>query len=154
MKTTRLFMMLICCVLSSQAFGQHVFPDVIDNCYLDQFVYETDEILAKLEDEKIIETVTASWDEKTKKNAEGILGFQVLVDNRGTSCLMSIRNETNIKTKKMNLAGSINDNLKWPRMQQKVSVIVVMEFKEGEITMKRMGTKDMKTLTEVGGEGN
>ena len=147
-------MMLICCVLSSQAFGQHVFPDVIDNCYLDQFVYETDEILAKLEDEKIIETVTASWDEKTKKNAEGILGFQVLVDNRGTSCLMSIRNETNIKTKKMNLAGSINDNLKWPRMQQKVSVIVVMEFKEGEITMKRMGTKDMKTLTEVGGEGN
>ena len=151
MKTTRLFMMLICCVLSSQAFGQHVFPDVIDNCYLDQFVYETDEILAKLDNEKIIETVTASWDEKTKKNAEGILGFQVLVDNRGTSCLMSIRNETNIKTKKMNLASSINDNLQWPRMQQKVSVIVVMEFKEGEITMKRMGTKDMKTLTEVGG---
>ena len=70
------------------------------------------------------------------------------------SCLMSIRNETNIKTKKMDLTNSINDNLKWPRMQQKVSVIVVMEFKEGEITMKRMGTLDMKTLTEVGGEGN
>tara|TARA_A100000171_G_scaffold35578_1_gene34120 strand:- start:659 stop:1123 length:465 start_codon:yes stop_codon:yes gene_type:complete len=154
MKTIRLFFLLLCFCFSHQAFAQHVFPDVVDNCYLDQFVYETDEILAKLDNEKIIEVVTASWDEKTKKNAEGILGFQVLVDNRGTSCLMSIRNETNIKTKKMNLVSSINDNLKWPRMQQKVSVIVVMEFKDGEITMKRMGTKDMKTLTEVGGEGN
>ncbi|MGW8121254.1 hypothetical protein ACV07N_01245 [Roseivirga echinicomitans] len=151
MKTTRLFSLLLCLSVSSQAFAQHVFPEVVDNCYLDQFVYETDELLAKLENEKIIEIVTASWDEKTKSSAEGILGFQVLVDNRGTSCLMSFRNETNIKTKKLNLVNSVNDNLKWPRMPQKVSVIVVMEFKKGEITMKRMGTKDMKTLTEVGG---
>jgi hypothetical protein len=31
---------------------------------------------------------------------------------------MSLRNATNIKTKKMNIVESINDNLKWPRISE------------------------------------
>ncbi|MFT6970779.1 MAG: hypothetical protein ACJAXX_001345 [Roseivirga sp.] len=88
---------------------------------------------------------------KTKKNAEGFLAVQILVNNRGTSCLMSVKNNTNIKTKKMNLANSINDNLKWPRMPQKVSVIAVLTFEDGKIELKRMGTKDNKKIIEIGG---
>jgi hypothetical protein len=135
--------------LSTHAFSQHVYPEVIDNCYLDQFVYESDSLIAKLDKDKIIEVITASWDEKTKKSADGFLGLQVLVNNRGASCLMSIQNETNMKTKKMNLTESINDNLKWPRMPQKVSVIMVLTFNKGEIELKRMGTIDKKSLVEI-----
>lgn len=134
---------------SSPLFSQHVYPEVIDNCYLDQFVFEKDHLLAKLDNNKIIEAVTGNWDEKMKKSATGVLGLQILVDNRGSSCLMSVRNDTNLKTKKMNLAQSINDNLKWPRMQQKVSAIVVLLFKDGEIEIKRMGTVDNQNLIEI-----
>jgi hypothetical protein len=151
MKPIKHIFIITALCLSSQAFAQHVYPEVIDNCYLDQFVFESDSLLAKLENEKIIEVITASWDEKTKKNAEGFLGIQILVNNRGASCLMSVRNETNIKTKKMNLAASINDNLVWPRMPQKVSVIAVITFKDGEIELKRMGTKDKQSIIEIGG---
>lgn len=149
MKIFKYSISLVLIVLCTQVSAQHVYPEVIDNCYLDQFVYESDSLLAKLENEKIIEVITASWDEKTKKSAEGFLGLQILVNNRGASCLMSIQNGTNMKTKKMNLTESINDNLKWPRMPQKVSVIMVLSFNKGEIELKRMGTIDKKSLVEI-----
>ncbi|MFT6216114.1 MAG: hypothetical protein ACJAS3_002522 [Roseivirga sp.] len=151
MKAFKYFLAIVLFGFSTEAFSQHVYPEVIDNCYLDQFVYESDSIIAKLENEKIIEVITGSWDAKTKKNAEGFLGVQILVNNRGASCLMSVKNNTNIKTKKMNLANSINDNLKWPRMPQKVSVIAVLTFEDGKIELKRMGTKDNKNIIEIGG---
>ena len=153
MKSLRLTFFALFLFSSLSAFSQHVYGEKIDNCYLDQFIFESDKIIAKLDNEKITEVVTTGFDAKVKKGIEGILGFQVLVDNRGNSCLMSVRNDTNQKTKKLNLASSINDNLKWPRMAQKVSVIVVMEFeKGGEITVKRMGTVDNKNLIELSGE--
>jgi hypothetical protein len=149
MKTMKYFLALLLLAIGTKAFSQHVYPEVIDNCYLDQFVYESDSLIAKLDNDKIIEVITASWDENTKKSADGFLGLQVLVNNRGASCLMSIQNGTNMKTKKMNLTESINDNLKWPRMPQKVSVIMVLTFNKGEIELKRMGTIDKKSLVEI-----
>uniref|UniRef100_UPI0040489269 hypothetical protein n=1 Tax=Roseivirga sp. TaxID=1964215 RepID=UPI0040489269 len=146
MKAQKLFIALLFLGFGTQAFSQHVYPEVIDNCYLDQFIFESDSTIAKLDKDKIIEVITAGWDEKTLKNADGVLSLQVLVNNRGASCLMSIQNETNMKTKKMNLTETINDNLKWPRMPQKVSVLMVLTFDKGEIDLKRLGTKDKKTL--------
>lgn len=146
MKAQKLFIALLFLGFGTQAFSQHVYPEVIDNCYLDQFIFESDSTIAKLDKDKIIEVITSGWDEKTLKSANGMLGLQVLVNNRGASCLMSIQNETNMKTKKMNLTETINDNLKWPRMPQKVSVIMVLTFDKGEIDLKRLGTKDKKSL--------
>jgi hypothetical protein len=149
MKTMKYFLALLLLAIGTKAFSQHVYPEVIDYCYLDMFVYESDSLIAKLDNDKIIEVITAAWDEKTKKSADGFLGLQMLVNNRGASCLMSIQNGTNMKTKKMNLTESINDNLKWPRMPQKVSVIMVLTFDKGEIELKRMGTIDKKSLVEI-----
>jgi len=146
MKAQKLFIALLFLGFGTQAFSQHVYPEVIDNCYLDQFIFESDSTIAKLDKDKIIEVITTGWDEKTLKSAEGVLSLQVLVNNRGASCLMSIQNETNMKTKKMNLTETINDNLKWPRMPQKVSVIMVLTFDKGKIDLKRLGTKDKKSL--------
>ncbi|MFT6970780.1 MAG: hypothetical protein ACJAXX_001346 [Roseivirga sp.] len=67
MKAFKYFLAIVLFGFSTEAFSQHVYPEVIDNCYLDQFVYESDSIIAKLENEKIIEVITGSWDAKLKR---------------------------------------------------------------------------------------
>ena len=149
MKATRYFFITLLLCLVQAAFSQNVYPEATNHCYLDQFVLESDSIIAKIDNEKIIEAVTGNWDAKTKSKIEGVLGLQILVDNRGNSCLVSYRNDTNQKAKKLNLESSVNDNLKWPRQPKKVSAIVVLEFDKGEITARRMGTTDYVNLVEL-----
>ncbi len=147
MKSVLFFALLFC--LSSTAFGQHVYPEVFDNCYLDEFVFEKDKITVPQDPERIKEVVTMGWDKKMLKGAEGYLGLQILIDNRGRSCLMSVRNDTNLKLKKMNLEENINNNLKWQSLSTKVSAIILLEFVKEDIIVKRLGTKDNVNLVEI-----
>lgn len=149
MKKLKHLLFALLMISSVQSFAQHAYPEVTNNCYLDQFVLESDSIIAKIDKAKIIEAVTQGWDSKMKNKTEGVLGLQILVDNRGNSCLISYRNDTNQKPKKMNIEGNVNDHLKWPRQSIKVSAIAVLEFKDGEISVKRMGTKDYVNLVEL-----
>lgn len=149
MKATHYFFTALLLGLSQAAFSQNVYPEVTNHCYLDQFLLESDSIIAKIDKDKVIEAITGNWDAKIKNKIEGILGMQILVDNRGNSCLVSYRNDTNQKAKKMNIEGNVNDNLKWPRQPKKVSAIVVLEFKKGEIIVRRMGTTDYVNLVEL-----
>ena len=135
--------------LISQVSAQHVYPIKFDNCYLDQFKFETDEIVAKIDTKTIIETITKGWTSKMKKEAIGDLGLQVLVDKRGNSCLVSVRNDTNLKLKKMKLNGNIDNVLQWPRQVDKISTLILLQFEDGEISVKRLGTVDKVNLTEI-----
>jgi len=83
------------------------------------------------------------------KGAEGFLGLQILIDNRGRSCLMSVRNDTNLKLKKMNLEENVNNNMKWQTVAKKVSAIILLEFDGEEIDVKRLGTVDNVNLVEI-----
>ena len=143
---------LLCLTLflaSASLQAQYVYPERFeDNCYLDEFEYESTEIIAKLDESVLIETITQGWSEKMIKGAEGNLGMQILVDERGRSCLVSVRNDTNLKLKKLNLIENVGQ-LKWNRLSEKISAIVVFVFEEGEIQVKRLGTTDQKTLTEI-----
>lgn len=133
-----------------EASAQFVYPIKFDNCYLDQFIFETDELVAKIDTNILIETVTKGWTSKMKKEAIGDLGLQVLVDKRGKSCLVSVRNDTNLKLKKMKLSANINNVLEWPRQSDKISTLILFQFEEGEsINVKRLGTVDKINLTEI-----
>ncbi len=149
MKSPKYFVAAILLFITQAAFSQNVYPEATNHCYLDQFLLESDKIIAKIDNDKIIEAVTGNWDSKTKDKIEGVLGLQILVDNRGNSCLVSFRNDTNQKTKKLNIEANVNDNLKWPRQPKKVSAIVVLEFSKGEIKARRMGTTDYVNLVEL-----
>lgn len=146
MRSPKLFITTLLLLAAQAVFAQNVYPEATNHCYLDQFVLESDSIIAKLDKEKIIDAITGNWDSKLKEKIVGVLGLQVLVDNRGGSCLVSFRNDTNQKPKKLNLEENISNNLKWPRQSKKVSAIIVMEFNKGEISLRRMGTKDYVNL--------
>ncbi len=146
----QLLMLLICLTgMGLELSAQYVYPEKYDQCYLDEFKFETDKLIAIIEQESLIKTITEGWNKKMKDNAVGYLGLQILVDRRGQSCLMSVRNDTNMKVKKMNLSSNVNNNLKWPRMSEKISAIVLLHFEEGKISMKRLGTQDMVNLKEI-----
>jgi hypothetical protein len=149
MKTAKLLFSALLMFFCVQVYAQNAYPEATNNCYLDQFTLESDAIIAKIDNQKIIDAVTKSWDAKMLKKIEGVLGLQILVDNRGNSCLISYRNDTNQKSKKLNIENNVNDNLKWPRQSTKISAIAVLQFKEGKITAKRMGTTDYVNLVEI-----
>jgi len=56
MKRLLIFSTLLCLTLS--AYSQHVYPEVFDNCYLDEFIFEQDKILVPQDEGMIIEIVT------------------------------------------------------------------------------------------------
>ena len=56
---------------------------------------------------------------------------------------------SNMKPKKMNLEGNINDHLEWQRLANKISVIILLEFDGENISVKRLGTLDMVNLVEI-----
>lgn len=128
--------------------AQYVYPEKFDHCYIDEFKFEETEIIAEVDDEKLKEAIIAGWDSKMLDKGEGNLGLQVLVDRKGNSCLMSVRNDTNMKMKKMNLVENIGQ-LKWKGQTDKISAIILLHFEKGEITIKRLGTTDMVNLVEI-----
>ena len=147
MKRIVIFSVLLCFSVITK--GHYIYPEIYKNCYVDQFDFEKDKIIVPQEAERIIEVVTMGWDEKVLKKAKGFLGLQMLIDKKGKSCLMSVRNDTNMKPKKMNLEGNINDHLEWQRLANKISVIILLEFDGENISVKRLGTLDMVNLVEI-----
>jgi hypothetical protein len=141
--------MLIAFIATGSLSAQHVYPEKFDNCYLDEFKFEETSIIAEIEDKVLTQVITEGWDDKMLKKAEGYLGLQILVDRRGKSCLMSVRNDTNMKLKKMKLNENIDNNLKWKGQEDKISVIVLLQFEGDQITVKRLGTTDMVNLVEI-----
>jgi len=149
MRRPTIFLLLATVFAMANLNAQHVYPEKFDHCYLDEFKFEETSIIAQIDNEEIKKVVTKGWDAKMLKGAEGNLGLQILVDRQGRSCLMSVRNDTNLKMKKMNLEENINNNLKWKGQQDKISAILLLQFEKGEITIKRLGTTDMVNLVEI-----
>lgn len=149
MRRPTIFLLLTALFTIGSLKAQYVYPEKFEHCYLDEFKFEETSIIAQIDNEEIKKVLTEGWDSKMLKGAEGNLGLQILVDRQGKSCLMSVRNDTNLKMKKMNLEEKINNNLKWKGQSDKISAILVLHFEKGEISIKRLGTTDMRTLTEI-----
>lgn len=53
------------------------------------------------------------------------------------------------EAQKMKLNENIDNNLKWKGQEDKISVIVLLQFEGDQITVKRLGTTDMVNLVEI-----
>ena len=51
-------------------YGQYVYPERFENCYLDEFKYEETRIIAEIDNEKLKSVITSGWDDKMLKKAE------------------------------------------------------------------------------------
>ena|SRR5690554_1163261 len=138
-------------ILGTKSFSQNIFEEVFEGCNTNRFVMEKDSLTIKVkEDNDILHLLANGFDKKVVKEIRGVLACQIIVDLEGNSCLLSIENQSNIKTEMLNIKNIIDDNLKWYKPREKTSVIFAVKFYGNEVELKRIGlnSKGFHDLTE------
>lgn len=149
MRIIQLILSVICLATTLEGYSQNIFPEKFDGCLTDRFALESDSTTARIQDEHLIEVVMESLDNKTKEKIRGTLSLQIIVDGDGNSCLMSLKNDTNIKTKKLDLKQQIDEGLKWDKPHEKVAAIVVFKFVKNGVKFKRLGMNAKRGVHEL-----
>lgn len=137
---------LLLCIfaVSNDAFSQYIFSETYTGCDTDRFTLESDSCIAKITDEDFISVITSGFTDKVKNKIKGTLSLQIIVDPQGNSCLISLKNETNVKTRRLKLKQAIDNFLKWETSYKKVAAIVLLDFDEEDIQLTRFGMNSEK----------
>ena len=122
-------------------FGQNLYPEKFDECNLNKFCLDCGDIKAQ-PPQTFINDLISNLNERSINKINGDIEVQILIDSLGTPCLLSAKNETNIKSKKLNLKNGINSTKKWsPAMSkgksQQVSVSLLLTFSKGTVSVQR-----------------
>jgi hypothetical protein len=149
MRIINIVFLVVCLIESLAGYSQAIFPEKFDGCITDRFALESDSTTAKIQDAQLIEVIVKSFDNKTKEKVRGELSVQIIVDLDGNSCLISLKNDTNIKTRNLNIKQYIDQALKWDKPRQKVAAIVVYKFEKNIIKFKRLGLNAKRGVHEL-----
>ncbi|PKO99296.1 MAG: hypothetical protein CVU03_02380 [Bacteroidetes bacterium HGW-Bacteroidetes-2] len=133
---------------SLNTFAQDIFEKKFENCDTEKFVMESNTISVKQKTD-FVNILATNFDKKTVKEIRGLLSLQVIVNEEGGSCLLSIDNETNIRTEDLNLKMIIDNEVKWYKPKEKTSVILAIKFYGNEVELKRIGLSSEKGFHEL-----
>ncbi len=131
------------------ASAQHIFREKLTLCNATPFVMETDTTTAKVADTTFVRIIKQCFDPRIKTVIQGKLLLQILVDQRGRSCLLSYENNTNLPNHVMKLEETINKELMWSVVSQVTCAVVRVTITKDEITIKRLGINQNKTWIEL-----
>ncbi|PJJ59074.1 hypothetical protein [Hymenobacter chitinivorans] len=145
----RLLVTLFCLLLATSSYGQNLFPEKFKGCNTDQFALERDTVTAKTDTQALLTLVTSALSTAEAQKLRGTLLLQIIVDNDGNSCLISLQNETNVRTSKLRLKENIDGKLHWEKSRAKVAAVVLLKFEEGTTTLKRLGMDGKKGVHEL-----
>ncbi|OWW24540.1 hypothetical protein B4Q04_14580 [Zobellia sp. OII3] len=144
----RKIVIILLILSANQIYCQNIFTEKFDLCNTTYFETESDSVLAKPISDFVNVIATNLNDDKVK-TIRGILSLQIIVDEDGRSCLLSVENNTNIETDELFLKTSIDDNLLWHKLNRQVSVIVAIKFYGNEVEIKRIGISKEKGFHEL-----
>lgn len=136
MKVTLL--LLFCCI-SAAINAQRVFPEKFANCQASPFSFETDSIVAKVDNKQLVNLIFQSLDTQARASIEGYLMLQVVVGLDGRSCLLSLENKTNIPTSQTSLKSVIDSELVWQKPSRTTSAILLVVIGKNGVAVKRFG---------------
>lgn len=142
MKKSNLLVSIIVIVSFGNAFSQNLFDTEYDNCNVYQFSFEKDTVTADIPEAELVRVITGGFEESVKTEIRGTISLQILIDDKGNSCLQSLKNETNVELKKLHLKESVNDSLVWGIPFNKLAVVILLRFEENKLTVKRLGLTD------------
>lgn len=143
-KPTNIGLCLFLFFATNSAIAQNLFPEKFDGCTTDQFALESDTTTAKFDSDEFIIQLTKHFGTKLSKKIKGELQLQIIVDLEGNSCLISLKNETNVKTEKLDLKKWIDESVKWQIPTKKVSPIIYLDFSKSGIKFSRIGLNGKK----------
>lgn len=142
MKKVVLFVVFL--FITKFSYSQNIFPEKFSGCVTDHFALESDSLVAKTDVPVFIKTIISSLDAKSKSKIKGILSLQIIVDMDGNSCLISIKNDTNIKSSKFELKEIIDETIKWNNPSKKVSPLIQLKFNSNSVQYIRLGINAKK----------
>lgn len=151
-RTKRPFNKLIFLILFSISFGsqaQNIFDEKFKGCNTDRFATEKDSIEVREIDKDLVYVLANNLEIENVRKIKGLLSFQIIVDLNGKSCLLSVNNETNIPTEKLNLKEIIDKNLNWEKPTEKTSVLVTLMFYGTSVEKKRIGMSSEKGFHQI-----
>ncbi|MDC8006253.1 hypothetical protein POV27_19525 [Aureisphaera galaxeae] len=135
---------------SLNANAQNFFSEKFENCNVNGFAIESDTVTAKVSNVRLIKILTKGLDEKTINRLKGDFRLQIAVDSMGNSCLVSLQNNSNLKTEKSELKKAIDNDLVWERPKKEVFAYVVFRFKRGGLVeITRMGMNGSRGIHEL-----
>ena len=136
-KITLIFLFIV--LNKTLMLSQNLFPEKYVGCSTESFSLEMDTVRAKINVQDFIKTIFQNVSEKTKNKIEGELFLQILVDLEGKSCLISLENKTNIKTKRLNLKETIDNKIMWSKPKEMVSPVIILRMKSKQVFFSRWG---------------
>ena len=142
------FLLIFLMQFVSQIYSQNIFDEKYDGCNTDYFVMESNKISVKMKSD-IVRIFLNDFDKETVNNIRGVLALQIIVDTIGKSCLLSVKNYTNIKTNKLNLKKIVDRELIWEKPKKNVGIILAVKFYGDSIQIKRVGFTKEKGFNEL-----
>lgn len=139
-----LFLFCLLSIFSGDLMAQHMFKEKFEDCKTKRFTTEKDSISVQENEKDIIYILANNFTEENVKKIKGLLSLQIIVDTNGNSCLLSITNDTNLKTKKLNIKQIIDKKLTWRKPDEKTSVLLGIKFYGSEVEKKRIGMSKEK----------
>lgn len=145
------FLFSLAFVFCFSLFGsaQNIFPEKFEGCSTDRFTMEKDTVSVKLQSTEIARVLEKAIDSKSRAKIKGGLLLQVIVDTDGNSCLISIKNDTNIPSRKMKLKEVIDAELIWEKPKEKVSPMISVSFRGDSLYITRLGLGGDKGIHEL-----
>jgi hypothetical protein len=125
-------------------FSQDVFPEKFEGCITDHFALESDTAIARHDVAEFVQQMKNWLGEQVAASPRGTLKLQIIVNLDGSSCLLSVENSTNVKTRKMKLKEFVDQHVKWTPPSEKLAALVVLEFTKFGIGYRRMGMNGKK----------
>ena len=138
------------------AFGQHLYSEKYDDCKLSRFCLDCGDTKAE-PPKDFVSDFLSNLNEKSLKKIKGSIEIQILVDSIGKPCLLSAKNETNVKSKKLGLQDGINSTDNWEPASSEnktvsASVSLLLIFDKGlkSIQRREFNTKNRSNMKSVG----
>jgi hypothetical protein len=138
------------------AFGQHLYPEKYDECKLSRFCLDCGDTKAELPQDFVSDFIS-NLNEKSLRKIKGSITVQILVDSIGKPCLLSAKNESNVKSKKLGLQNGISNTKNWlpaitRRKAEQASVSLLLIFKDGQLAIRRkeFDFKNQSNMKSVG----
>lgn len=137
----RIFLTLIGLFLINVTFGQHLYPEKFEGCNTSRFCLDCGDTKAEPPTDFGNELLS-NLNSKSLKKINGAIEVQILIDSVGNPCLLSVKNSSNINSKKLKLQYGINNTSKWtPAISEgktiQSSVSLLITFKDGRYSLQR-----------------
>lgn len=143
------FLVFTFLLITNYSLSQNLFDEKFEGCKTSHFVVESDTISINTVDQDVVTILANSFKKEVRTDIRGILSIQILVDQEGNSCVLSVENKTNIKTDELDIKSIIDEKLKWTIPEENKSVIVSIKFYGDSVELKRIGLNADKGFHEL-----